>query len=112
MEHIKYLKCVKCGREHSVNETMYTCLDCGVEGVLDVVYDMDVVAKRFLKRIIKQTKVCFPGSIWRYLDLLPIRDDRSLSHLQVGWTPMYLCDEFAKKYGQEQNIALPINFYV
>jgi len=91
---------------------MYTCLDCGVEGVLDVVYDMDVVAKRFLKRIIKQTKVCFPGSIWRYLDLLPIRDDRSLSHLQVGWTPMYLCDEFAKKYGQEQNIALPINFYV
>jgi threonine synthase len=111
-QHVQYLKCVKCGREYDVHETMYTCLDCGVEGALDVVYDMAVVAKRFLGRVKKQTEVCIPHSIWRYLDLLPIQDDRHLPHLQVGWTPMYLCDEFVKKYRQAQNIMLPTDLYV
>ena len=112
MEHICGLKCVKCGREHDVRETMYTCLSCGLEGTLDVVYDMDVVAKRFLRRIKKQTEVCTPDSIWRYLDLLPVQDDRYLPHLQVGWTPLYLCDAFAKRYSQEQHVTLPVNLYI
>jgi len=83
MDHITCLKCVKCGREYDVNETMYTCLACGIEGTLDVVYDMDVVAKRFLRRIKKQTEVCTPMSIWKYIDLLPIQDERYLPYLQV-----------------------------
>jgi threonine synthase len=111
MKHIKYLKCVNCGREHNVNETMYTCLNC--EGNLDVVYDMRVVAKRFSERIKKQNKFYTPRSIWRYMDLLPIQDNEEFfPHLQIGWTPMYLCDEFAKKYSQEQNISLPAILYV
>jgi threonine synthase len=112
MEHICGLKCVKCGREYDVQETMYTCLRCGLEGTLDVVYDMEVVAKRFLRRIKKQTEVCTPDSIWRYLDLLPIQDDRYLPHLQVGWTPLYRCDTFARRYSQEHNVTLPTNLYV
>lgn len=112
MEHVKYLQCVKCGREHGVNETMYTCLDCGVEGVLDVVYDMNVVVKRFVKRLKTSPDICTPTSIWRYIDLLPIQDDRYLPHLQVGWTPMYHCNEFAKKYRQEHNVTFPLNLYI
>lgn len=111
MEHIKCLKCVKCGREHNVNETMYTCLDCGVEGVLDVVYDMSVVAKRFLRRRWDKNYTA-PNSIWRYLDLLPIKDDKYLPHLQVGWTPLYRCAEFAKRYGQEQYVPFPTELYI
>lgn len=110
MEQIRCLKCVKCGREYAVSEAMYACLDCGLEGTLDVVYDMHVVAKRFLRRL--QTKVCTPYSMWRYLDLLPIQDDRYLPHLQVGWTPLYLCAEFARKYGQEHHVRLPAQLYV
>jgi threonine synthase len=112
MDHITCLKCVKCGREYDINETMYTCLTCGFEGTLDVVYDFKVVAKRFLRRIKRQTEVCTPMSIWKYIDLLPIQDERDLPQLQVGWTPLYRCDQFAQRYSQEQHISLPTNLYV
>ena len=111
MEHIKCLKCVKCGREYGIHETMYTCLDCGAEGVLDVIYDMKVVATRFLRRQWEET-YSTPASIWRYIDLLPVQDVRYLPNLQVGWTPMYHCGEFAERYGREQHITLPTNLYV
>jgi threonine synthase len=112
MEQIKSLKCVKCGYDYDVNETMYTCLNCGVEGVLDVVYDMEVVAKRFLRRTKSQTEVCTPTSIWRYIDLLPVQDERYIPSLQIGWTPLYHYIAFSDRYRQEHGIILPKYLYV
>lgn len=108
IEHIQFLKCVACGREHGINDTMYTCVECG--NTLDVVYDMHIVAKRFLRRMKSQPQI--PPSIWRYVDLLPLRNGALLPRLQIGWTPLYCCSYLAEKYDHEQGVKLPTKVYI
>lgn len=91
---------------------MYTCLDCGIEGTLDVVYDMEVVSKRWLQRLTRQNQGCASPSIWRYRDMLPVRNDSPLPHLQIGWTPLYHCQTFSETYRQAQGIELPTALYI
>lgn len=110
MDHIKYLKCVLCGRKHDVQETLYTCLDCGPTGVLDVVYDMDVVARRWVRHRIHAERI--PTSIWRYQELLPVMDERYRPPLQIGWTPLYQCADFVTRYGEANGLSLPVNVYL
>jgi threonine synthase len=110
MDHIKYLKCILCGREHSVQETLYTCLDCGPTGVLDVIYDMDVVARRWVRHRAHSENT--PASIWRYQDLLPVCDKRYRPPLQIGWTPLYPGAELAKRYERAEGVTLPRNLYI
>lgn len=112
MEQIRCLRCVKCGKEYDVQETMYTCLTCGNEGTLDVVYNMPVVAQRWLKDLKRQTDVCTPGSIWRYRDVLPIRQDSRLPPLQVGWTPLYAAERLVTYYAEKENLVLPKSLYI
>jgi threonine synthase len=80
------LSCVKCGREFSPGEVAYTCSDCGLDGVLDVVYDYDAVG-RALSRSDLATST--DNSHWRYLPLIPVGRRDALPTLRVGWTPLY-----------------------
>lgn len=94
--HIKGLKCVTCGQEYGVDELSYTCPDCGaISGTLDAVYDKDRLAASFSPTILKERT---EPTIWRYHEILPIRDPDALVHLPVGMTPLYWLDfdpEFA-----------------
>jgi threonine synthase len=112
MNHIKTLKCLLCGREHGVHETLYTCLDCGPTGVLDVVYDMDVVAQRWLRHRVQQSETNLPASIWRYQDLLPVQEERYRPPLQIGWTPLYHSTALARCYTEQHGMSLPENLYL
>lgn len=110
MDHIRCLKCLLCGREHSVRETLYTCVDCGPSGVLDVVYDLDVVARRWLHQRTRDARL--PASIWRYADLLPISTDAYRPPLRIGWTPLYSGTDLAIRYAAAEGLALPRNIYL
>ena len=46
MNHIKFLKCMICGKTYQPDEVKYVCPDHGNEGILDVVYDYEVIASR------------------------------------------------------------------
>jgi threonine synthase len=35
MSKVLKLKCVKCGKEYNPAEVLYTCPDCGIDGILD-----------------------------------------------------------------------------
>jgi threonine synthase len=108
MEQIACLKCVRCGREHAASETLYTCLTCGIEGALDVVYDPDVVSQRWARRTADDE----PASIWRYRALLPVQPDQPVPFLQIGWTPLYRCEAFAARYNQTHEVRLPSQLYI
>ncbi len=86
MDHVKGLKCVLCGQEWGTDETLYTCPECGIKGILDVVYDYDLIGRRLTREALKDNQ---DRSIWRYIDLLPIADRSLIPPLQVGWTPLY-----------------------
>jgi threonine synthase len=78
---------------------MYTCPACGDRdgqfGILDVEYDYDRQAQSFHRDWLSRA----PLSLWRYLPILPIRDDARLPSLQCGWTPVMEFPEVARRWG-------------
>jgi len=86
MKHVRGLRCVLCGAEYGVDQTLYVCPKHGYDGILDVIYDYDIIRERLSKEDLARNR---NYSIWRYLDLLPIADPSLIPPLQVGWTPLY-----------------------
>src|SRR5450759_781625 len=41
------LRCVLCAAVYAHGEVEYTCPRCGIEGILDVEYDHDLIARTF-----------------------------------------------------------------
>jgi threonine synthase len=98
VDHVKGLKCVVCGREYGVREVLYTCPKCGADGILDVVYDYDLIGQRLTKAMLAQNP---ERSMWRYVELLPIADKRLIPPLKVGWTPLYRATRLGRAVGLE-----------
>ena len=80
------LKCVKCGREYRADEIQYTCFDCGIDGILDVVINYEEAKKTLTKEYFKTNQ---DRSLWRYLPVIPVDNTEGIQPLQVGWTPLY-----------------------
>ncbi len=96
MDHIRALKCVLCGDEYGPDEVLYVCPRHGDEGILDVIYDYDLVGRRLTKRGLANND---DYSIWRYDSLLPVAEDSPRPPLQVGWTPLYHARRLGEKLG-------------
>ena len=84
IQHISHLRCVICGTTYPA-DNRYTCTKCGVEGILDVEYDYDKVAKTLTRQALAQRV----PSHWRYEELIPVDFTLPLPVLQIGWTPIY-----------------------
>ena len=82
---IKHLRCSKCGKTFS-EVVMYHCDDCGSEGTLDVVYNLEVVRKQLSKEYLKNNE---RRDLWRYMPILPLESDKGIAPLKVGMTPLY-----------------------
>ncbi|MFN7135675.1 MAG: hypothetical protein ACK4N5_26620, partial [Myxococcales bacterium] len=84
MQHVTGLTCVVCGKRFGPRVS-YTCPECGVDGILDVTYDYDDVARTLDRASLERREPW----MWRYKELLPIDEFSELPHLQVGMTPVY-----------------------
>jgi len=96
MDHVKSLKCLVCGKEYAPDAIDYVCPDHGDEGIVDVQYDYDLIAKRISPQSLAENRDI---TIWRYRPLLPIRTDSAVPPLAVGWTPLYRADRLAANLG-------------
>ena len=96
---ITRLTCVQCGAHYREGEHPYTCPACGIEGILDVEYDYDVARRSMNERGLGSTPADRLGSIWRYIDLLPVSGAAGLPQLQVGGTPIVDAKRLAKRAG-------------
>lgn len=93
MKHVKYGKCVKCGRTYPAAPNLTAC-ECG--GILDIVYDYEYIKTR----LTKETLAARPErSMWRYRELLPIEDGTEPTPLRVGWSPLYEEPRLAETLG-------------
>ena len=102
IEHLLGFKCTVCGTEYGVGEVEYVCPRHGNEGILDVVYDYERIARRTNPEKLTAAPI---RSIWRYLPLLPV-DSRVAEPLargtvlgSVGWTPLYPAPRLAAQLG-------------
>ncbi len=96
MDHIKYLKCMICGKTYQPDEVKYVCPDHGNEGILDVVYDYEVIASRLSPQSLAENP---DPTIWRYKPLLPVEPDAAVPPLTVGGTPLYETPRLAEHLG-------------
>lgn len=96
MKHVLGLKCVLCGREYGVDEVLYVCPHHGDEGILDVVYDYQEIARQIDPARLKASS---NFTIWRYRPFLPVEPDSSIPPLTVGWTPLYHARRLGEKLG-------------
>ena len=88
---VSHLACRGCDSEHSLDLTEFPCPECG--GILDPRYDydeLDLVPADWERR---------GGSMWKYRELLPIRDRSSVVSLGEGDTPLVSCPTLAAELG-------------
>jgi threonine synthase len=88
------LKCVVCNREYP-SKHMYTCPNCGIQGILDVQYDYEKINSIFNSGLLSSR----PLNHWRYREFLPVSTIAGVSQLHIGWTPVYDMPRQAKEVG-------------
>ena len=96
MSNVTGLVCVVCGTSYPPESSLYVCPNHGNEGILDVAYDYEQVARALSKESLASNR---DHTMWRYRAMLPISDDASVPPLTVGGTPMYDAPVLASALG-------------
>ena len=86
-------RCVVCDREYGTDFGGFVCGDCGVDGILDAVYDYAAITAA--GPVVGQD----PGGLWRFAPLLPVRPEADHSAWTVGNTPLHDADRLADHLG-------------
>lgn len=97
------LKCLDCGREHGLDEVVYTCPHCG--GLLDVDYDYDRMGEEIDRKDLGTRRA---HSIWRYSEFLPIDAGHAIT-LGEGFTPLAKAEALGRSTGL-RNLYLKLDF--
>ena len=72
MSYIKGYRCTICGKLFKPGEVGLTCPCCGEKGILDVIYDYDVLSKVLTKEYFANNR---NYSMWRYAPIMGIQED-------------------------------------
>jgi len=93
MSHFTTLECSKCGKKHDADKVQTICEECGKP--LFARYDLEAVKEAV-------SPGDFAGreaSMWRYWELLPVRDPKNKVSLGEGWTPLTHVERLGKSIG-------------
>ena len=91
-EFVTGLRCLVCSKSIDYGN-VFTCPDCGVEGILDVQYDYDSIPNPQSSITNRQFNQ------WRYRELLPVSPKIPFPPLHIGWTPVYDVPRLAQAIG-------------
>jgi len=83
------LYCPKCSSKYSIDSIIRLCT-CGSPLLVD--YDYKKASGVFTPNIISKRE----SSLWRYLEMLPVRDTKDVVSLGEGLTPLLRSDNIAK----------------
>ena len=96
--HLTGYVCTRCGRRYDPSAPRLTCPVCGLDGILDVLYDYDAARAALTPDWLARA----PHSHWRYRPLLPLPADAPLPVSPVGWTPIFDAPPLAARFGLHQ----------
>lgn len=98
--HFLGLRCVVCARELPRDHDTYVCPACGVDGILDAVYDLPAVQRQ---RAGSSGDPAFPvlpaGPLWRFAPLLPVLPAAAHPAWDIGATPLHPAPRLARSLG-------------
>ena len=90
MKFVAGLTCHLCGATYPA-EASWVCSGC--LGPLEVSYDYSAIRKTISRSVIESR----PRSLWRYLELLPVREP--LTGFNSGYTPLVRATRLARELG-------------
>lgn len=93
MSFLDHLECTGCGRHFSPDELHMVCPVCGK--VLYARYDLD----RAGSELRRDEVVGRPPTMWRYREMLPVRDPANIVSLGEGMTPLLPLPKIARRLG-------------
>jgi threonine synthase len=90
----KFLVCNICNKEQPYEPFVAaTCIHCGSQWV-ETRYDYEAFKREILKGLPGR-----PNNMWRYSDVLPLKDPASLDLYPAGGTPLWLSQRFGPALG-------------
>src|SRR5437763_16257724 len=88
---LTYLECTACGLRHDADKLQTVCTACGK--VLFARYDLDS-----LRPVVKPAEFASRRwDMWRYAELLPVREAANVVSLGEGLTPLVAVREAARE---------------
>ncbi len=94
--HLTHLACTLCGQQHDARVPQNVSACCGKP--LFAVYDLAAAARTLTRESLRTRE----KSLWRYREVLPVRDAASIVTLGEGWTPLLPAPRLAAKHGLAQ----------
>jgi threonine synthase len=98
MKYVLGYQCTLCQKEYKAELDLYTCPECGTQGILDIRYDYERMKKKVTARSLAGNK---NYSMWRYAPFMPVLEENLARTLRVGWTPLYTANRLADRLGLE-----------
>jgi threonine synthase len=93
---LSYQECINCRTKYPLDEIIYFCKKCG--DILEIKLDYDTTKDMLQKSNWRKT----PLSVWRYRDLMPIRDQSKIVTLNEGGTGFHQCKRLGKALGLKE----------
>ena len=93
--YLTHLECTYCARTFPADEPNRTCLECGK--VLFARYDLEAVRRRVGRETFQGRR----ASMWRYFEIMPVRDEANVVTLGEGFTPIIKVDRLGRRLGCE-----------
>src|SRR5437588_7068676 len=93
--YLTHLECSFCEREYDADRLQTVCAEDSRP--LFPRYDLKAAGAALSRRDLRGRV----ASMWRYRELLPVRDDRFITSLGEGWTPLLSCPRLASAVGME-----------
>ena len=91
--YLTNLECTYCGETFSADEPMRLCDKCGK--VLYPRYDISTASKNFTKDLLRDRA----PNMWRYFEMMPIREESNIVTLGEGFTPIFETKALGAKIG-------------
>ncbi|MEN8244229.1 MAG: threonine synthase [Thermodesulfobacteriota bacterium] len=92
--YVSHLSCPKCSKTYESEALIQLC-ECGSPLLVD--YDLEKVASVLNKEMLKDRN----PDLWRYLELLPVKDKQNIINLGEGMTPLLHLKRLGKEIGLE-----------
>jgi len=94
--NVTHLECAACGLVHGAQRLHNLCSRCGKP--LLVRYDL----KRAARTLTKESLLSRPADLWRYREVLPVRDEENIVSLGEGWTPLLKAPRLGTEVGVKE----------
>jgi threonine synthase len=91
--HLTHLVCTLCGQSHDASMPQNVSSCCGKP--LFARYDLARAARTLTRETLRTRE----KSLWRYREVLPVRDPASVVTLGEGWTPLLPAPRLGGKHG-------------